>query len=776
MALRSNSKERRSHRPRGTSPSSTYLDHHSSHHPTPPGSPLSPRSPRRGGSPGVATTTNSLLRRLRRNRIGLIVLISTCSIICLFLYWSSTPSETSRTNPTNGRKNHSFVEGLIHPNFDFDHHYPDEPEQALSQHHHQEHTTTTIEEEEEEEGEEEEEETKEVGEEWKRVLPSTNPPSSQPTAIPFLPYSCDPCSTTSSLLEDSLSPPVCTKYQPQSTISDQGVKTISTPSLSSDVLERGVMFEGTGRDVRRVLKRAVKSSLYGVKREREEGGENLGKFQDEESFRILILGGSVSNCRGVDQKTTCWHARVLRWFQQTLPMEGDRELVPEVPSGLVTKEPIGGPTRLDQHRENRRKVKRSSEGIVEVEGRRNLKRAVGKGKRDSSKKKKKSRKKTKKKPSSSTSRQRPSTRLINGSKSATGSSFFAYCYSSEMALRGKNFELGSQGPDLIILEYGVNDVYPHDEIAIRDFEKHLRQLKALPSKPAVIVLEAASLLLATTTGFEKNAEYLHLPPAQFYDVPVLSVKQSLFTGGGGATKGDLKMKDLFLPDQHHPNERGHELMADVLIAYLERQLCSTQSEILSTANTRLRSQGSNVARREVEPEVDIGRRSEEVPVSLPRRSLFTPYPAKEGLEEEWELPEPRCLQVGNSKETVEPIRNNGWEKFGWARDKQYLVASKPGSSVTFEIEVGKGGTILADWLRSRFYDLGDVSVYLDEDRSKAVTLTGYWDLGWSIGVPTEIFTGIAAGLHRITFEVLGEKESSHPNRKTSFRLIGIIST
>lgn len=51
-----------------------------------------------------------------------------------------------------------------------------------------------------------------------------------------------------------------------------------------------------------------------------------------------------------------------------------------------------------------------------------------------------------------------------------------------------------------------------------------------------------------------------------------------------------------------------------------------------------------------------------------------------------------------------------WTKFAWARDKQYLVAEKPGSSVTFEVEVGPGGQVLADWLHSRFYDLGDVVV------------------------------------------------------------------
>jgi hypothetical protein len=225
------------------------------------------------------------------------------------------------------------------------------------------------------------------------------------------------------------------------------------------------------------------------------------------------------------------------------------------------------------------------------------------------------------------------------------------------------------------------------------------------------------------------------------------------------------MKDLFLPDQHHPNEKGHELMKDILINYLERQACLAQKEILESTT------------HSSEPLIDvIGKRSQEMVLPLPKRSLFTLYPS---VEEDWVLPRPNCIQVGNSKSTVQPISNVGWEKFGWARDKQYLIANKPGSTVSYSIKVGLGGTILVDWLRSRFYDLGDVEVYLDQDRgdrSKVVRLTGYWDLGWSIGVPTEIFNQLEPGLHTLTFKVLPSSQSSHPSKKTSFRLIGIIST
>lgn len=354
---------------------------------------------------------------------------------------------------------------------------------------------------------------------------------------------------------------------------------------------------------------------------------------------ILLRDFAVSNCRGVDEKTTCWHAHMLRWFQQTLPMEGDHDLVP--PSPLADPRTSGdGVQRLGAGQGKARMAKRAVE-IINLPPKR---------KSTSKKKSSKSKKKTKK----PKHRGQPLTRLINASKSATGSAFFAYCLEQELTTRRKNVEWG-KGPDLIVIEVGINDVWPLSEVATRDFEKLLRTLRSMPSSPAIIILEAASLLLAQTTSFTSNAEYLHLPAAQFYDVPILSAKQALF----GPTpallpSSGLKIEDIFLPDLHHPNERGHELLGDLLITYLERQACQVQAEILTKASERIRSTDTLSV---VDAELDIGRRKEEVVLPLPHRSLFDPFnPDK---LDEFSLPKPTCLQIGNDKSTVVPKSNFG---------------------------------------------------------------------------------------------------------------------
>jgi hypothetical protein len=332
-----------------------------------------------------------------------------------------------------------------------------------------------------------------------------------------------------------------------------------------------------------------------------------------------------------------------------MPMEGDRELVPFAPT-LYPRDGPSRPQRLDDRSTKTILAKRAVE-VVELP----IPVPDYPSKRQPARKKlKKKSKKKQKKVKSSRRVGQPLTRLINASKSATGSAFFAYCFDEEMTVRRKNIEWG-KGPDLVVLEFGVNDVWPSGDVATQDFEKLLRTLRAMPSSPAIIILEAASLLLAQTTSFTSNAEYLHLPAAQFYDVPVLSAKHSLFGPTPGILpQSGLKIEDLFLPDLHHPNERGHQLLGDILISYLERQACEVQAEILAEASERIRlTKASSLL---VDPEVDIGRRKEEKVLPPPHRSLFDPFGSKLGS---YDLPPPKCLQVGNAKSTLVPVSNVG---------------------------------------------------------------------------------------------------------------------
>lgn len=153
-------------------------------------------------------------------------------------------------------------------------------------------------------------------------------------------------------------------------------------------------------------------------------------------------------------------------------------------------------------------------------------------------------------------RSQVSYRFIDLAKSATGSAFFSYCWQSELELRKKNTPYyWGEGPDLVIIETGINDVVsPGDFTSKRtrqsyatDFESLLWQVKSLPSRPAVVVLDAPSKLLERTQGFNRAAEFTtHLTPSVWLDVPVISGKTALLTASAKMENGAIE--DLYLAE------------------------------------------------------------------------------------------------------------------------------------------------------------------------------------------------------------------------------------
>lgn len=109
----------------------------------------------------------------------------------------------------------------------------------------------------------------------------TTQESARPPA-PFLPFACD-------LPHERKS---AQRFQ----VGDSGENsdTVDNRYPSGD-LEDAVVFAGTGLDVRRVLKRAMRSHLYGRKRAASaiaDLEEIETMYDGEEPFRILVIGGS----------------------------------------------------------------------------------------------------------------------------------------------------------------------------------------------------------------------------------------------------------------------------------------------------------------------------------------------------------------------------------------------------------------------------------------------------------------------------------------------------
>lgn len=116
----------------------------------------------------------------------------------------------------------------------------------------------------------------------------------------------------------------------------------------------------------------------------------------------------------------------------------------------------------------------------------------------------------------------------------------------------------SSEPDFVLAEFAVND--ENTEFFKETYEGLVRRILSDVDRPA--------LLLMNNVRFDDgiNAEDMHLKIAQHYDVPMVSMKSTIWPK---IANGDILSKDIST-DNLHPNDLGHEIIADVIIDLLEK--------------------------------------------------------------------------------------------------------------------------------------------------------------------------------------------------------------
>ncbi|MDF3059437.1 MAG: lysophospholipase [Rariglobus sp.] len=133
--------------------------------------------------------------------------------------------------------------------------------------------------------------------------------------------------------------------------------------------------------------------------------------------------------------------------------------------------------------------------------------------------------------------------VVNSGMSATG---------SELGVFRIDRDVIAHQPDLVAIEYCVNDGGLTDEAAIRYMETLVVRLKTLPHPPAIVILEAAA-----RTGSNRAR---HRRVARHYGL--------LEVDWQAAVDAHLKAEDLgwdtFFSDDVHPNEAGHAFYARIL--------------------------------------------------------------------------------------------------------------------------------------------------------------------------------------------------------------------
>lgn len=125
----------------------------------------------------------------------------------------------------------------------------------------------------------------------------------------------------------------------------------------------------------------------------------------------------------------------------------------------------------------------------------------------------------------------------------------------------------SHSPDVVFVEFSVND--SNEEKFMDTYEGLIRRILLHSGKPAVILINS----VAYDTGI--NAQEIHNRVGSYYGLPIVSMKESLFIE---VKEGRLPVS-MITPDNLHPNDLGHSLVADVIINLLERMY----DEVLSNS-------------------------------------------------------------------------------------------------------------------------------------------------------------------------------------------------
>ena len=117
-------------------------------------------------------------------------------------------------------------------------------------------------------------------------------------------------------------------------------------------------------------------------------------------------------------------------------------------------------------------------------------------------------------------------------------------------------DLLSHKPDFVLTEFSVND----------DNTPHFRE--TYEGLIRTILRSGAALLLMNNVCYDTgvNAEEMHVPVARHYDLPSVSMKSTIYAA---LQRGEMANRDI-TPDDLHPNDAGHALVAQIVCHLLEQ--------------------------------------------------------------------------------------------------------------------------------------------------------------------------------------------------------------
>lgn len=281
-------------------------------------------------------------------------------------------------------------------------------------------------------------------------------------------------------------------------------------------------------------------------------------------------------------------------------------------------------------------------------------------------------------------------------------------------------------PDIVTVDFSVND--DANEFFEETYEGTLRRLLMAPSAPAVVVLNNVFY----DTG--KNAQDYHNRIADHYGIPHVSIKDTIFPD---VESGKIVRADI-TPDNLHPNDKGHRLVADEICKLLDSIKAEMEEETIA---------GENIEGKSTKTEA----------------SVLLPAPLTENAYEH-----SRLIQIQDNEAIldgflVDPIEKKGMLdifKNGW-------TAAHTNDKISFEIECS---CLAVQYRKSVQQPVPKAKAVIDGDEAHAVILDGNFTEDWGDCLYLEpLLHHAEKKVHRIEIIVTDAKDIVRP-----FYLVSLI--
>lgn len=131
---------------------------------------------------------------------------------------------------------------------------------------------------------------------------------------------------------------------------------------------------------------------------------------------------------------------------------------------------------------------------------------------------------------------------------------------SQFGVARAESDLLAYQPDFVIVEFSVND--DSTEHFCETYEGLIRKIYGSEGKPA--------MLLVHNVRYDDggNAQVQHGKTARYYQLPAVSMQSTIYPC---VVSGEIPNREI-TPDDLHPNDRGHELVASVITWFLGKIL------------------------------------------------------------------------------------------------------------------------------------------------------------------------------------------------------------